>query len=95
MSTTRFVCDDEDIYEEGEEEEEEEEMVDYCFAIAARNADISRRHQRNNKTKHGRKHSWDGKVIEEFVPRHLPMRLVKQNHMIVSTTLTRPNKAKK
>ncbi|KAH0772847.1 hypothetical protein KY290_009984 [Solanum tuberosum] len=83
--------DDEDIYEEGEEEE----MLDYCFAIAAGSADISPRHQRNNKTKHGRKHSWDGKVIEEFVPRHLPMLLAKQNHMIVSTTLTRSNKAKK
>ncbi|KAG5572356.1 hypothetical protein H5410_062122 [Solanum commersonii] len=47
--------DDEDIYEEGEEEEEE--MLDYCFAIAVRNVDISPRHQRNNKTKHGRKHS--------------------------------------
>ncbi|KAG5573403.1 hypothetical protein H5410_063169 [Solanum commersonii] len=92
LSLNEFAnLDDEDIYEEGEEEE----MLDYCFAIAARNAYISTRHQRNNKTKHGRKHSWDGKVTEEFVPRHLPMRLAKQNHMIVSTTLTRSNKAKK
>ncbi|KAH0749163.1 hypothetical protein KY290_028395 [Solanum tuberosum] len=49
----------------------------------------------NNKTKHGRKHSWDDKVNEEFVPRHLPIRLAKQNHMIVSTTLTRFNIAKR
>ncbi|KAH0707578.1 hypothetical protein KY289_012654 [Solanum tuberosum] len=92
LSPNKFTnLDDEDIYEEGEEEE----MLDYCFAIAAGSADISPRHQRNNKTKHGRKHSWDGKVIEEFVPRHLPMLLAKQNHMIVSTTLTRSNKAKK
>ncbi|KAG5573539.1 hypothetical protein H5410_063305 [Solanum commersonii] len=87
------VGDDEDISEEGEEDEEE--MLDYCFANAVRNADISPRKQCNNKTKHGRKHSWDGKVIEEFVPRHLLMRLAKQNHMIVSTTSTRSNKAKK
>ncbi|WMV57114.1 hypothetical protein MTR67_050499 [Solanum verrucosum] len=91
LSPNKFAnLDDEDIYEE-----EEEEMLDYCFTIAARNADISPRHQRNNKTKHGRKHSWDDKVTEEFVPRHLPMRLAKQNHMISSTTLTRYNKAKK
>ncbi|KAH0638545.1 hypothetical protein KY285_035131 [Solanum tuberosum] len=49
----------------------------------------------NNKMKHGRKHSWDGKLTEEFVPRHLPMRLAKQNHMTVSTTSTRSNKANK
>ncbi|KAH0715276.1 hypothetical protein KY284_008181 [Solanum tuberosum] len=86
--------DDEDISEEGEEGEEEE-MLDHCFAIAARNANISPRQQRNNKMKHGRKHSWDGKVTEEFVPRQLSMRFGKQNHMTVSTTSTRFNKAKK
>ncbi|KAG5619190.1 hypothetical protein H5410_019014 [Solanum commersonii] len=95
LSPNKFAnLDDEDISEEGEEGEEEE-MLDYCFAIAARNADISPRQQRNNKTKHERKHSWDGKVIEEFVPRQLPMRLAKQNHMTISTTSTRFNKAKK
>ncbi|KAH0635074.1 hypothetical protein KY290_037841 [Solanum tuberosum] len=98
LSPNKFAnLDDEDISEEGEEGEEgeEEEMLDYCFAIAARNADISPRQQRNNKTKHERKHSWDGKVTEEFVPRQLPMRLAKQNHMTISTTSTRFNKAKK
>lgn len=95
LSPNKFAnLDDEDISEEGEEGEEEE-MLDYCFAIAARNVDISPRQQRNNKTKHERKHSWDGKVIEEFVPRQLPMRLAKQNHMTISTTSTRFNKAKK
>ena len=62
----------EDISEEGKEEEEQ--MLDYCFANTARNADISPRQQSYNKTKHERKHSWDGKVTK-FVPRHLPMRL--------------------
>ncbi|KAH0756046.1 hypothetical protein KY290_026316 [Solanum tuberosum] len=95
LSPNKFAnLDDEDISEEGEEGEEEE-MLDYCFAIAARNADISPRQQRNNKTKHGRKHSWDSKVTEKFVPRQLPMRLAKQNHMTVSTTSTSFNKAKK
>uniref|UniRef100_M1D9K9 NB-ARC domain containing protein n=1 Tax=Solanum tuberosum TaxID=4113 RepID=M1D9K9_SOLTU len=92
LSPNKFAnLDDEDISEEGEEEE----MLDYCFATAARNADISPRQQHNNKTKHERKHSWDGKVTEEFVPRQLPMQLAKQNHMTVSTTSTRFNKAKK
>ncbi|KAG5614017.1 hypothetical protein H5410_013841 [Solanum commersonii] len=95
LSPNKFSnLDDEDISEEGEEGEEEE-MLDYYFAIAARNADISPSQQRNNKTKHERKHSWDGKVTEEFVPRQLPMRLAKQNHMTISTTSTRFNKAKK
>uniref|UniRef100_M1AAX2 NB-ARC domain containing protein n=1 Tax=Solanum tuberosum TaxID=4113 RepID=M1AAX2_SOLTU len=95
LSPNKFAnLDDEDISEEGEEGEEEE-MLDYCFAIAARNADISPRQQRNNKTKHERKHSWDGKVTKEFVPWHLLMRLAKQNHMTVATTSTRSNKAKK
>ncbi|KAH0687914.1 hypothetical protein KY290_019577 [Solanum tuberosum] len=73
LSPNKFAnLDDEDISEEGEEGEEEE-MLDCCFAIATRNADISPRQQRNNNTKHERKHSWDGKVTEEFVPRQLPM----------------------
>ncbi|KAH0662432.1 hypothetical protein KY284_027363 [Solanum tuberosum] len=46
LSPNKFAnLDDEDIYEEGEEEEEE--MLDYCFAIAARNADVSPRQQQN------------------------------------------------
>ncbi|KAH0642283.1 hypothetical protein KY290_033883 [Solanum tuberosum] len=61
----------------------------------ARVAYISPRQQRNNKKKHGRKNSWDGKVTEEVVPRHLPMRLAKQNHMTVSTYSTRSNNSKK
>ncbi|KAH0773825.1 hypothetical protein KY290_010962 [Solanum tuberosum] len=43
LSPNKFAnLDDEDIFEEGEEGEEEE-MFGYCFAIAARNADISPR----------------------------------------------------
>ncbi|KAG5577414.1 hypothetical protein H5410_057548 [Solanum commersonii] len=78
LSPNKFAnLDDEYILEEGEEEE----MLDHCFAIAARNANISPRQQCDNKMKHGRKHSWDGKVTEEFVPRQLTMRFGKQNHM--------------
>ncbi|KAG5621315.1 hypothetical protein H5410_006533 [Solanum commersonii] len=62
---------------------------------STRDANISPRQQRNNKKKHGRKNIWDGKITEEFVPRHLSMRLAKQNHMTMSTTLTRSNKSKK
>ncbi|KAH0692243.1 hypothetical protein KY285_019340 [Solanum tuberosum] len=92
FSTNRFAnLQDEDTFEESEEED----MLNYCFANAARDADISPMQQRNNKKKHGRKNSWDGKMTEEFVPRHLPLRLAKQNHMTVSTTLTRSNKSKK
>ncbi|KAG5575686.1 hypothetical protein H5410_055820 [Solanum commersonii] len=72
LSPNKFAnLDDVDIFEEGEEEKEE--MLNYCFANAARNANMFPRQQHNNKMKHGRKHSWDGKVTEEFVPRHLPM----------------------
>ncbi|KAH0748484.1 hypothetical protein KY290_027716 [Solanum tuberosum] len=78
-----------------DEESDEEDWLDQCFENAARDADISPRQQRNNKKKHGRKNSWDGKVIEEVVPRHLPMRLAKQNHMTVSTYSTRSNNSKK
>ncbi|KAG5593875.1 hypothetical protein H5410_035107, partial [Solanum commersonii] len=46
LSPNKFAnLDGEDISEEGEEEEEE--MLDYCFANAAMNADISPRQQRN------------------------------------------------
>ncbi|KAH0709798.1 hypothetical protein KY290_011203 [Solanum tuberosum] len=88
-----------DLGEEFFEEDEEDNMLDICFDKVARDGDLSPRQQRSgsNKSKkktHGR-HSWDGKVTEEFVPRHLPMRLAKQNHMIVSTTSTRSNKSKK
>uniref|UniRef100_M1D8Y6 NB-ARC domain containing protein n=1 Tax=Solanum tuberosum TaxID=4113 RepID=M1D8Y6_SOLTU len=58
FSPNKFAnLDDEDISQEGEEEEKEEEMLDYCFASATSNVDISHRQQRNNKMKHGRKHS--------------------------------------
>lgn len=45
---------------------------------------------KQKKKKLGRKNSWDGKMTKEFLPRHLPMRLIKQNHMTVSTTLRDP-----
>ncbi|KAH0702751.1 hypothetical protein KY285_017029 [Solanum tuberosum] len=81
-------------------EDDEEEMLDICFDKVAKEGDLSPRQQRSGSTKckkktHGRQHSWDGKVSGDFVPRRLPMRLAKQNHMTVSTTLSRSNKFKK
>ncbi|KAG5610584.1 hypothetical protein H5410_021865 [Solanum commersonii] len=60
-------------------DEDEEDMLDICFDRVVRKGDISPRQQRSgsNKSKkktHGRKHSWDGKMTEDFVPRHIPMR---------------------
>ncbi|KAK4714882.1 hypothetical protein R3W88_020789 [Solanum pinnatisectum] len=82
------------------DEDDEEEMLDICFDKVAKEGDLSPRQQRSGSIKikkkaHGRQHSWDGKVTEDFVPRHLSMQLAKQNRMIVSTTLTRSNKSKK
>ncbi|KAG5601643.1 hypothetical protein H5410_033013 [Solanum commersonii] len=78
----------------------EENMLDIYFDKVARDGYISPRHQRsgtniNKKKTHGRQHSWDGKVTREFVPRYLPMRLAKQNHMTVSIASTRSNTSKK
>ncbi|KAK4726826.1 hypothetical protein R3W88_031743 [Solanum pinnatisectum] len=80
--------------------DDEEEMLDICFDKVAKEEDLSPRQQRSGSNKikkkaHGRQHSWDSKVTEEFVSRHLPMGLAKKNHMRVSTTLTRSNKSKK
>ncbi|KAK4359851.1 hypothetical protein RND71_022080 [Anisodus tanguticus] len=82
------------------DENDEDDMLDISFDKVAKDGDLSPRQQRSgsNKSKnkaHGRQDSWDGKVTEEFVPKHLPMRLEKQNHMTVSTTSTRSNKCKK
>ncbi|XP_049386891.1 uncharacterized protein LOC125851145 [Solanum stenotomum] len=79
-------------------DEDEEDMLDICFDRVAREGDISPRQQRSgsNKSKkktYGRQHSWDGKMTEEFVPRHLPMRQAKQNHLTVSIGSTRSNKS--
>ncbi|KAH0720975.1 hypothetical protein KY284_006005 [Solanum tuberosum] len=78
-------------------DEDEEDMLDMCFDRVAREGDISPRQQRSgsNRSKkktHGRQHSWDGKMTEEFVPRHLPMRQAKQNHLTVTIGSTRSNK---
>ncbi|KAG5597744.1 hypothetical protein H5410_038976 [Solanum commersonii] len=64
----------------------------------AREEDISPRQQRSgsNKSKkktHERKHSWDGKMTKEFVPRHLPMQQAMQNYLTVSIGSTRSNKS--
>ncbi|KAG5611733.1 hypothetical protein H5410_023014 [Solanum commersonii] len=89
FSINRFAnIQDEDTFEESEEED----MLNYCFANATRDEDISPRQQQKEAWK---KKYWDGKMTEEFVPRHLPMRLGEQNNMTVSTTLTRSNKSKK
>ncbi|KAH0641368.1 hypothetical protein KY285_037954 [Solanum tuberosum] len=80
--------------------DDEDDMLDICFDKVTKDGDLSPRQQRSGSTKckkktYGRQHSWDGKVSEEFVPKHLPMRLAKQNHMTVSTTLSRSNKSNK
>ncbi|KAG5592722.1 hypothetical protein H5410_043236 [Solanum commersonii] len=79
-------------------DEDEEDMLDICFDRVAREGDISPRQQRSGRNKSKRKtyerqHSWDGKMTEEFVPRHLPMRQAKQNHLTVSIGSTRSNKS--
>ncbi|KAG5605059.1 hypothetical protein H5410_026551 [Solanum commersonii] len=90
---------DSDLGSEKFDEDDEEEMLDILFDKVAKDGDLSPRKQRsrsnkNKKKAHERQHSWDDKVTEEFIPRHLPMRLAKQNHMTVSTT-TRSIKSKK
>ncbi|KAG5594395.1 hypothetical protein H5410_035627 [Solanum commersonii] len=87
-----------DLGEDSLDEDEEDNMLDICFDRVAREGDISLRQQGsgNNKSKkktHGRQHSWDGKMTEEFVPRHLSMRQAKQNHLILSISSTRSNKS--
>ncbi|KAK6778151.1 hypothetical protein RDI58_024869 [Solanum bulbocastanum] len=79
-------------------DEDEEDMLDICFDRVAREGDISPRQQRSGSNKikkktHGRQHSWDGKITDEFVPRHLPMRQAKQNHLTISIGSTRSNKS--
>ncbi|KAH0770728.1 hypothetical protein KY290_014709 [Solanum tuberosum] len=89
-----------DLGDDSFDEDEDEDMLDICFDTMAKDGDISPRHQRsgsnkNKKKTHGRQHSWDSKVTGEFVPRHLPMRLTKQNHMTVSIASRRSNTFKK
>uniref|UniRef100_M1DLM9 NB-ARC domain containing protein n=1 Tax=Solanum tuberosum TaxID=4113 RepID=M1DLM9_SOLTU len=90
---------DSDLGSEKFDEDDEEEMLDILFDKVTKDGDLSPRKQRSRSNKkqkktHERQHSWDGKVTEEFIPRHLPMRQAKQNHMTVSTT-TRSIKSKK
>lgn len=89
-----------DMDSESFDEDEEDDMLDEFFDKVSRDGDISPRHQRSgsNKSKnkkHGRQHDWDDKMIGEFVPRHLSIRLAKQNHMTVSIDSTRTNNSKK
>ncbi|KAG5628234.1 hypothetical protein H5410_013452 [Solanum commersonii] len=91
---------DSDLGNDSFNEDEEENMLDVCFDKVARDGDIPPRYQRsgsnkNKKKTYGRQHSWDGKVTREFVPRHLPMRLAKQNHTTVPIASTRSNTSKK
>ncbi|XP_049343274.1 uncharacterized protein LOC125807577 [Solanum verrucosum] len=86
-----------DLGEDSLDEDEEDNMLDICFDRVAREGDISPRQQRSgsNKSKkktHGRQHSWDGKITQEFVSRYLSMRQAKQNHLTVSIGSTRFNK---
>ncbi|KAH0685838.1 hypothetical protein KY284_016391 [Solanum tuberosum] len=62
----------------GSEKFDDDEMRDILFDKVAKDGDLSPRQQRSgsnkNKNKtHERQHIWDDKVIEEFIPRHLPM----------------------
>ncbi|KAG5613920.1 hypothetical protein H5410_013744, partial [Solanum commersonii] len=77
-----------------DEESDEEDWLDQCFKNVARDADICN-NAIYNKKKHGGKNSWNDKVLEEVVSKHLSMRLAKQNHMTVSTYSTRSNNSKK
>ncbi|KAG5585400.1 hypothetical protein H5410_045834 [Solanum commersonii] len=104
LSATKINVTDRDILYDLDNDmsdgDDEDEMLDICFDKVVKEGDLSPRQQRSGSTKgkkktHRRQHSWDGKVSEDFVPRHLPMRLAKQNHMTMSTTLSRSNKSKK
>ncbi|KAG5626547.1 hypothetical protein H5410_011765 [Solanum commersonii] len=82
---------DSDLGSEMFDEDDEDDMLDILFDKVAKDGDLSPRQQRsgsnkNKKKTYERQHSWDGKVTGEFIPRHLPMRLAKQNHITVSTT---------
>ncbi|KAK4731333.1 hypothetical protein R3W88_024321 [Solanum pinnatisectum] len=64
--------------DDGDDEDDEDEMLDIFFDKVAKEGDLSPRQQRSGSTKrkkktHRRQHSWNGKVSEDFVPRHLPM----------------------
>ncbi|KAG5632754.1 hypothetical protein H5410_004471, partial [Solanum commersonii] len=89
-----------DLGEDSLDEDEEDNMLDICFDRVGREGDVSRRQQRSERNKsknktHGRQHSWDGKMTEEFDLRHLPMRQAKKNHLTVSIGSTRSNKSTK
>ncbi|KAG5598768.1 hypothetical protein H5410_030138 [Solanum commersonii] len=84
VSNTIDSCEDSldedgvDLGEDSLDEDVEDNMLDICFDRVAREGDISLRQQRSGSNKrkkktHGRQHSWDGKMTEEFVPRHLSM----------------------
>nr|AAT40519.2 hypothetical protein SDM1_22t00007 [Solanum demissum] len=93
-----LVSNTNDLGEDSLDEDEEDNMLDICFDRVAREGDISPRQQRSgsNKSKkktYGRQHSWDGKMTEEFVPRHLLIQHAKQNHLTVSIGSTRSNKS--
>lgn len=84
---------DSDLGSEMFDEDDAVDMLDVLFDKVAKDGDLLPRQNRsgsNNKKKkkkkHERQHSWDGKVTEEFIPRHLTMRLEKQNKITISTT---------
>ncbi|KAG5609349.1 hypothetical protein H5410_020630 [Solanum commersonii] len=60
------------------DEDDEDDMLDICFDKVAKEGDLSPRQQTSGSIKckkktYGIQHSWDGKVSEEFVQKHLPM----------------------
>ncbi|KAM3270574.1 hypothetical protein P3S67_028776 [Capsicum chacoense] len=104
VDLSKYVLDEEendiDLGEDSFDEDDEDNILDICFDKVARDGDISPRHRRsgsnkNKKKTHGRHHSWDGRVIEEFLPRHLSMQLAKQNHTTVLIASKKSNKFKK
>lgn len=77
-------------------------MLGIFFADASSNTNISLRYQRSEgnyrskkKKTRARQDSWDGKVTGDFIPRHLSMHLIKQNHAVVSIASARSNKSNK
>ncbi|KAG5601494.1 hypothetical protein H5410_032864 [Solanum commersonii] len=70
------VAYDTDLGTDMSDGDDEEEMLDLCFDKVAKEGDLSPREQTSGSNKikkkaHGRQHSWDGKVTEDFVSRHL------------------------
>ncbi|KAG5616640.1 hypothetical protein H5410_016464 [Solanum commersonii] len=81
-----------DLGSENFDEDDEDDMLDILFDKVAKDEDLSPRQQRsgsnqNKKKTHERQHSWNGKVTEKFISRHLPMRLAKSYDSFNNNTI--------